>query len=183
MLRAEYLGLVFGASEVALNLRKRARRANARSHDAGTLSLVWLAIGVGASIFVERRLELGHFSGGRAVNAMVLTLLSGGILLRWWAVLVLGRFFTVDVAIHEGHQVVTRGPYALVRHPSYTGALLVFVAIGLTYGSWPALGALVVPIVAALVLRIRVEERALESALGDAWRSYAAQTARLLFAW
>jgi len=186
MIRSEYLALAFGISEIALGLRKRARRVDAQSHDAGTLRLVWLAIAVGiaGSMLAKDRVAFGRFELGPTVHSAALVLLAAGIALRWWAIFVLGRFFTVDVAIHEGHEVVTDGPYAVLRHPSYTGALLAFVAIGLTYGSWFALAVLIVPILAALVVRIRVEERALEGALGDDWRNYAAKTARLVpFVW
>jgi protein-S-isoprenylcysteine O-methyltransferase len=182
MLRTEYLALAFGLSEIALGIRKRAGRVHAESRDAGTLRLVWFAIAIAivGSMLTRDRVALGRFELGPALHVAALALLAAGIGLRWWAIFVLGRFFTVDVAIHADHHVVASGPYALLRHPSYTGALLAFVAIGLTYGSWPALAVLIVPILAALIVRIRVEERALDSALGDAWRSYAAKTARLV---
>ena len=186
MFRTEYLALLFGVSEIALGLRKRARRVGGESRDAGTLRLVWLAIVVAmiGSILIRERVALGRFSLGPIQQIAVLALLIAGIALRWWAIFVLGRFFTVDVAIHADQHVVSSGPYAVLRHPSYTGALLAFVAIGLTFSSWPALAVLVIPILAALVVRIRVEERALGGALGDAWHSYAAKTSRLVpFLW
>jgi protein-S-isoprenylcysteine O-methyltransferase len=186
MIRAEYLALAFGVSEIALNVRKRARRVGGESRDAGTLRLVWTAIVVATigSIVIKDRVEFGRFGLGPMQQIAVLAVLIAGIALRWWAIAVLGRFFTVDVAIHADHHVVSSGPYAVLRHPSYTGALLAFVAIGLTFGSWPALAVLVIPILVALVVRIRVEERALDGALGDAWRVYAAKTSRLVpFLW
>ena len=48
-----------------------------------------------------------------------------GILLRQWSIVVLGRFFSSVVAIQEGQKVVDRGPYRLVRHPAYTGVVLI----------------------------------------------------------
>ncbi|HEY4257482.1 MAG TPA: isoprenylcysteine carboxylmethyltransferase family protein [Candidatus Udaeobacter sp.] len=49
-----------------------------------------------------------------------------GLLLRWWAIITLGRFFTVDVTIEKDHELVERGPFRMLRHPSYTGVLLAF---------------------------------------------------------
>src|SRR5262245_52177059 len=94
------------------------------------------------------------------------------------------RFFTVDVAIHEGNELVTRGPCRCLRHPSYTGALLTTFGLGLTFGNWLALAAFVVPLAAALLARIHVEERALAEQFGDTWRAHAARTWRLVpFVW
>ena len=181
----EVLGLAYGLSEFAMAARKRSG-AGARSHDRGTLPLVWVALGAGlaAGIGIARNVELGRFELTRAASVVAIVLLAGGIVLRWWAIHVLGRFFTVDVAIHEGHELVTRGPYRVLRHPSYTGALLSFAGIGLTFGNWLALAALLAPVVAALVVRIHVEEQALSGQFGEAWREHAARTWRLVpFVW
>jgi protein-S-isoprenylcysteine O-methyltransferase len=186
VVRSDLVALVYGLSEVALAVRKRSRRANAKSHDAGTLRLVWASIAVGfaGAIWIASTVYWGRFTLGPVQSAGVLACLIAGLALRWWAILVLGRFFTVDVAIHEKHELVMRGPYALVRHPSYTGALLAFAAIGFSFESWPGFAALLAPILLALAIRIRVEERALESVFGDAWRTYTARTWRLVpFVW
>jgi protein-S-isoprenylcysteine O-methyltransferase len=103
-----------------------------------------------------------------------------GIALRWWAIIHLGRFFTVNVAIAADHRVVDDGPYRFVRHPSYTGALMSFVGLGLTTGNWLAAVVLVVPISVAFLRRITIEERVLAAALGEPYRAYAARTKRLV---
>lgn len=186
MIRTEVLGLAYGLSEIAMAVRKRSGRAKARSHDAGTLLFVWSALGVGlvAGIWISQNVAAGRFELGPVQDAASLALFLLGIVLRWWAILVLGRFFTVDVAIHEGHELVTRGPYRLLRHPSYTGALLAFAGLGLTLCNWLALAAFLAPVTAALLLRIHVEERALAAQFGDAWRAHGARTWRLVpFVW
>jgi protein-S-isoprenylcysteine O-methyltransferase Ste14 len=103
-----------------------------------------------------------------------------GIAIRQWAVALLGQLFTTDVRVHPGQIVVDRGPYRWVRHPSYTGMLITFVGIGLALGNWAALAVLVVLPTVGLVVRIRVEERALADGLGDAYRSFAASRSRLV---
>jgi len=103
-----------------------------------------------------------------------------GIVLRQWSVALLGKSFTVDVRVHEGQQVIDRGPYRFVRHPSYTGMLLTFAGIGLALGNWLSLACvLLVPLV-GLVLRIRVEERTLLAELGEPYRRFAEGRARLV---
>jgi protein-S-isoprenylcysteine O-methyltransferase len=104
----------------------------------------------------------------------------GGLALRWWAVVTLGRFFTVDVATHADHSLVDTGPFHFVRHPSYTGLLLAFLGFGVSMGNALSLLVLMPPIVAALSYRMRVEEAALRGALGAPYADYCARTKRLI---
>jgi protein-S-isoprenylcysteine O-methyltransferase Ste14 len=80
--------------------------------------------------------------------------------------------------------VITDGPYRVIRHPSYGGILLAVPGIGLFIGNWLSLIVLTVPVACGLVLRIRIEERALLRSLGDDYRTYAAAQKRLVpFIW
>src|SRR3546814_1807757 len=80
----------------------------------------------------------------------------GGMGLRWWSIRVLARHFTVDVTIHPDHALVRRGPYRLLRHPSYTGLLVTFLGFALCLGDWLSLAAML-PVVLAFLWRIQVE--------------------------
>jgi protein-S-isoprenylcysteine O-methyltransferase len=182
MIALEQLGLLYGASEIALALARRSKRAGARSRDAGTLGLVWvvIAVSVTAAVWIARSVEFGRYEHGLVLDRIALALFGLGVALRGWAIVVLGRFFTVDVAIHEGHELVQRGPYRVLRHPSYTGALLVFFGFGVLFDSWPALAVATLPVVAIILRRIQVEERALAEHFGEAWRAHCARTWRLV---
>ena len=103
-----------------------------------------------------------------------------GVLLRQWAIAVLGRFFSTSVRIVENHQVVEKGPYRLVRHPSYTGLLITFIGISLAVQSWAALIVLLGFFTISFGYRIKVEERALLSELGDNYANYMKRTKRLI---
>ncbi|MFF1614346.1 methyltransferase family protein [Amycolatopsis sp. NPDC058278] len=79
-----------------------------------------------------------------------------GLLLRWWSFVSLGELFTVTVRTNEQQLVVDRGPYRALRHPSYTGLLVIFSGGGLIAGNWvSAAGALAVLLV-ALIYRLRI---------------------------
>lgn len=109
-----------------------------------------------------------------------LVLMVSGILVRQWAILTLGRFFTLVVSVQTGQKVVDSGPYRFVRHPSYLGVFLILVGIGLVFRSWGGILVLLVINGVALGYRIQVEEKVLVSELGDAYARYMKRTKRLI---
>jgi protein-S-isoprenylcysteine O-methyltransferase Ste14 len=123
-------------------------------------------------------------SGGVWIFALGAVLGWLGLLLRWWCFVTLGTYFTVVLKTTEDQPVVDRGPYRWLRHPSYTGLLLAFVGCNLMSGNWLSTGGSVTLLLTALVYRIHIEERALNAALGDRYRDFAAGRARLVpFLW
>jgi protein-S-isoprenylcysteine O-methyltransferase len=103
-----------------------------------------------------------------------------GLLLRWWSVIHLGRFFTVDVAVAADHRIVDSGPYKWIRHPSYTGALTVIAGMALCFGNLVSALVLLVPFGTLMLRRMRIEEAALSGGLGDAYPAYMKRTKRLI---
>ena len=73
-----------------------------------------------------------------------------------------------------------RGPYRVLRHPSYTGLILIVAGLGLAFGSWVGAAVALLIVFAGMLPRIRVEERALARAFGTDDADYASSTARLL---
>jgi protein-S-isoprenylcysteine O-methyltransferase Ste14 len=107
-----------------------------------------------------------------------------GLLLRWWSFITLGRSFTTVVKASSDQVVIDRGPYRTLRHPSYTGLLLAVVGFGLMFGNSVGLLGSSALLLAAVVYRIRIEERALIATIGDAYRVFASGRARLVpFIW
>jgi protein-S-isoprenylcysteine O-methyltransferase len=177
------LTLAFFASEVALAIRRRSRRADGATRaDHGSGPLLWIVI----SAAVTAAFSLAGHRPGRfpfppsAIRGTATALFLVGAVVRGWAVITLGRFFTVDVATHAGHTLVDTGPFRFVRHPSYTGLLLEFAGVGVSLGNGVSFLVLMVPVVAAMAYRIHVEEGALRSVLGDAYEAYCARTKRIL---
>ena len=109
---------------------------------------------------------------------------AAGEALRVWSRRTLGRYFTYTVMTSSDQPVITSGPYRFVRHPSYTGALLLAIGVGAVYGNWLGLAAITVSAFVGLRYRIHVEEHALLAELGDSYRSYAEHHRRLIpFVW
>ncbi len=103
-----------------------------------------------------------------------------GILLRFWAVLTLGRSFTTKVMVRHEQTVATAGPYRWVRHPSYLGLLAIFFGIGLALGNLAAAVVMVAVPTVGLVKRITVEEAALREEIGASYAEYCNDRARLV---
>ncbi len=176
------LGLFYFASELLLTLTRRSRSRTGTRSDQSTLGVLWIVImlSIAAGVYV-----VGHFPAGRLpfypVFAAVGTFLFvAGLVLRWWAIITLGRFFTVDVTIEKDHELVDRGPFRVVRHPSYSGVLLAFLGFALTLCNWAALAVVFLPILAAFIRRMNVEEEALVGALGPVYVAYIQRTSRLI---
>ena len=103
-----------------------------------------------------------------------------GLALRWFSIVYLGRFFTVNVSIAADHRLIDTGPFRWIRHPSYTGMLMVVLGIGLCSLNFTSLLIIVVPSICVCLWRIRIEEEALMSAFGEQYRNYVQRTKRLL---
>ena len=175
------LGLLYALSEGGLLWLKRSGKAAADA-DRGSLRMLWVVIGlaVGAAYTCANllpQLALGSAGLWRPVGVAVF---AAGVLVRWYAILSLGRFFTVNVAIASDHQLVESGPYHWVRHPSYTGALLAFLGLGLCLDNWASLAAMIVPVSVVFFLRMRIEEAALLETFGERYRDYMRRTRRLI---
>ena len=176
------LGVVYVVSEIALSAIKRAQ-VGAQIADRGSLSLIWIVVSI--SVFcafcVHLALPAADFGPlsalARASGAGFFVL---GLSIRWAAIIFLGRFFTVNVAIASDHKLIDAGPYRYIRHPSYTGALIAFLGLGLCIGNWVSLAVLFVPIFVVFQHRMRIEEAALLQGLGDQYRTYMQRTKRLI---
>jgi len=110
-------------------------------------------------------------------GAVLLILL--GLGWTWWARIHLGRLWSANVAIKEGHTVVRTGPYRLTRHPIYTGLLLALFATAILRDSWAAFGGWGV-LVLAFVIKLRQEETLLLATLGSAYAQYQAAVPALV---
>jgi len=120
------------------------------------------------------------FGGAHWLKLASVMVLAAGLAIRWTAIITLGKSFSANVAIHESQKVHRTGLYRVVRHPSYLGLLLVFLAIGLHSRNWMAFAVALLPTTAALLYRIHVEEAALNQALSDAYAEYSRVTKRLI---
>ncbi|MGA2677632.1 MAG: isoprenylcysteine carboxylmethyltransferase family protein [Methanobacterium sp.] len=103
-----------------------------------------------------------------------------GIIIRQLSIAFLGRFFSPTINIQKDQEVVDNGPYKLIRHPSYTGGLLILIGLGLALQSWGAVLITLLILSLAYGYRIHVEEKLLVTELGDEYIDYMKRTKRLI---
>jgi protein-S-isoprenylcysteine O-methyltransferase Ste14 len=181
-------GLAWLLLEVRLIARDRARGLGGTDEDRGTrrLNFILLVASVvaadvlGAVTGKHSPLWIPGAgpSGWPIITGLVVIWI--GLAVRVWAVATLGRSFRTTVEVDAGQTVVSNGPYRWVRHPSYTGLMLIVVGFGLAFGTWPGLAVCVLVPAVAMLRRIHVEEAELTRVLGDEYRAYSGRTKRLI---
>jgi protein-S-isoprenylcysteine O-methyltransferase Ste14 len=171
-----YMSLVFALSEFLLMIIKRSDRATARTrNDRGSMIFLWLMITIGFTCGFFLSKPVNHF---RAVFG--LSLIIGGIIVRWAAILQLGKSFTVDVAITNTADLKTDGIYKRLRHPSYSGILMIIIGFSVIMSSLYSILVLVIPVFTAIIYRINIEEKVLMNEFGESYRKYRSETKKLI---
>jgi protein-S-isoprenylcysteine O-methyltransferase Ste14 len=102
-----------------------------------------------------------------------------GLLFAVWARVHLGRNWSSAVTIKQDHELITTGPYAVVRHPIYTGILGGFLGTAIALSEVRGFVALALVFV-GFWLKLRMEEQWMRSQFGETYTIYAHQTAALV---
>lgn len=151
------------------------------AQDAGTLRMLMIGsplamlVGVAASF-----LPWFDMSFPVAAVAVGLVMLVAGGMLRRYCFKTLGKYFTGTVVVRPDQPVIQHGVYRLVRHPSYTAALLMFTGVGVALGNWISVAVLLLAHGILYGIRVSVEERALLSTLGQPYKDYMLRTKRFI---
>ena len=176
--------LLYGwtASEIYIVIATRTRHSGGVVHDRGSMVILWVTI-VGSITAAEYARYLTHFPifpRFHALRLLVIPLFIAGLGVRWVAIFSLGKAFSANVAIRNSQSLYRSGLYSVVRHPSYTGMLIIFLAIGLADRNWISAAIVLILPAAALLYRIHVEEAALHGAFGAQYTEYCNTTKRLI---
>jgi protein-S-isoprenylcysteine O-methyltransferase Ste14 len=176
-----YLSFVFAFSELLLMLFKHSRIKTAKTRkDQGSMIFIWAMITFG---FIGGFFLAKHDSWN-SINSVIagigLMLILVGIIIRWLAIIQLGKSFTVDVAITEVAKLKTDGLYEKVRHPSYLGLLLIIIGFSATMNSLCSFLILVIPVSLSILYRISVEEKVLIQEFGYSYSEYKSKSKKLI---
>lgn len=102
-----------------------------------------------------------------------------GIIFSVWGRIVLGSNWSADAVLKSGQTLVSRGPYALVRNPIYTGITLGMIGSAVALGNVGGLLAVALILVFSF-LRITYEEKMMKEKFGEEWDSYAGKVKRFI---
>ncbi len=173
--------IIWCTSEVLLNRLIRSGAGDKKNQDKGSLALIWImvALGITSGIMLVWFPKFA-MSNEQMIPYIGLIIIVAGIILRFFSIWTLGKYFTVDVTIRDNHQIKKDGLYKIVRHPSYSGSLLSFIGFGVSLNNWLSLFAIVVFITTAFLYRIKIEEKALINHFGTDYLNYKKETYRLI---
>ena len=170
------MSFAFALSEILLMVIKRSDSSTSKTRkDSGSLIFLWLMITLGFTCGFFLSKPVSHFWAGFG-----LPLIISGLIIRWVAILQLGNSFTVDVAISDSANLKTDGIYKGIRHPSYSGILLVAVGFSAIMSSLYSFLVLVIPVFVAIIYRINIEEKVLINEFGESYNEYMNNTKKLI---
>lgn len=165
-------------SEILIAILTRSKASESKSFDKNSLGLLWLVII--PSIFAGIYIAVSYPMYNVTEYFLGLFLIIAGMSLRLFAIFSLKTYFNANVSIHHDHKLKTDGIYSIVRHPSYTGALLSFFGLGLSQGNWISLLIIFIPITIAFIYRINIEEKVLSENFKDDYLDYKRKSKKLI---
>jgi protein-S-isoprenylcysteine O-methyltransferase Ste14 len=165
--------------EFVLNWRSRKLRG---PQDAGSfrLAMVVQSTGIGGAFAIAFAGRFGGLQQQHLWFWLGMVTMIAGSLLRRHCFRMLGRSFTAVVVVTPGQQVVERGAYRWVRHPSYTAGAVLFCGMILALGNWVSVAVIFCSTCLSYMYRVRIEERALVTTLGEPFRAYMQRTKRFI---
>jgi protein-S-isoprenylcysteine O-methyltransferase Ste14 len=169
---------IWTGSELLLQLFMRTRSRSGSIRDRGSLIILLPAIfcSVGFAMSYPEMHGIDMFHNAHWLRPLALALMIIGIIVRAAAIVALGRAFSTNVAIRSTQSLYTSGLFRIVRHPSYTGMLIIFLAVAIYSRNWLSFAVMLIVPTAALLYRIHVEESALASGFGAEYAAYRART-------
>jgi protein-S-isoprenylcysteine O-methyltransferase Ste14 len=165
-------------SEIAIAFLTRSKRSESRSYDKNSMGKLWIVIILSVMVGVYIANVMPMYNALEYFIGLAMILL--GIIIRLIAIFSLKKYFTSNVSIHQDHKLKTNGIYSRLRHPSYTGALISFLGLGLSQGNWISLIVIFLPVLTAFLYRINIEEKVLSENFGEEYRQYIKKTKKLI---
>ena len=179
----------YGLIAAFIFVERRLRRGHAAStlealpSDRGTTRVIGatygyaLSAGLLAPVLSNR--GIGRLPTG-SLQAFGIGVMVAGLLLRIWAALTLGRFYTRTLRVSSDQTVVRTGPYRFLRHPGYAADLALWLGFGLASGNANVAFSVASAMALAYVRRIDAEEDMLARELGEPYRRYLRESWRVL---
>ena len=155
-----------------------------REHQQSDRSSILLILVMSICSVVLLMLQWGYWASSLPEQTwpvwLGLIMIITGLYIRIYAIRYLGRYFTANVQSVDAHRLITDGPYGLVRHPSYLGALLILTGFPVLLGSLPCFLLALLLMMIAYYKRITVEEALLLRLFPEDYQQYQQHTYRII---
>lgn len=159
-------------------------KSNETSNRKDKKSLLILWITIITSIFIGIIVKISQkgdiFDANGYIHYLGISLIIIGLIIRWVAIIKLGKFFTVDVSVHKDQKLITTGLYKYVRHPSYLGSLMSFFGLGIALTNYFSVAIITILTTSAFAYRIVIEEKVLIELFGTEYEEYKKHTKRII---
>jgi protein-S-isoprenylcysteine O-methyltransferase Ste14 len=183
------LGIAYPAGSIIYYFIRRepfwnSTQAGGRAREETGDRSFWLILPGFLVIFFASPLEWMYLPGLMPrlswIQAAGLGLILAAVALRVWTRAHLRGLYSGHVEVLAGHRLVQSGPYRFVRHPGYTGFLLMTLGVAIGYSSLIGLAAVPVLLLPGLAYRMKVEEHLLNEQFGDDYRTYIRKSKKLI---
>ncbi|HLN21719.1 MAG TPA: isoprenylcysteine carboxylmethyltransferase family protein [Bacteroidales bacterium] len=173
--------IIYGLFEFIMSRRGKKNIEISKSGDKGSIRILVVAIFAGYWLsFMLASSKTGriyHFNLFFITGAVVALT---GFIIRIKAILLLRQQFTYTVTKVENHSLTDTGLYKVIRHPGYSGQLLIFLGISISLSNWISILAMMVPVLTAYSIRINIEEKFMTQQLGQVYTEYKSRTKKLI---
>jgi protein-S-isoprenylcysteine O-methyltransferase Ste14 len=163
-------------------LIRRSKPAAGETTDRGSMRVIMLAgwLAFPAAFIVASWSQFAVLNHRAAWFTFGIVALLAGSLLRRYCFRTLGRYFTGNVRVLPDQPVIENGLYRFVRHPSYTGGMLMYLGTGIALTNWLSVLILLCFGGATYAYRVTIEEEALGTVLGEPYLAYMRRTKRFI---
>ena len=176
MLTYVAVAIVIIVYAVAFRIPMRRHKTVERKASQSLTGIILVAASFSALfIGMPRRIELfgsGWYFAPGLVAAIASVLTVAGAVFIVWSQRTLGKQWSFSARVVEGHQLITHGPYAVVRNPIYASLALMIVSLGMTFATPLRVAIALALYITGSLMRIRAEEELMRATFGDQWEEY-----------
>jgi protein-S-isoprenylcysteine O-methyltransferase Ste14 len=169
--------------ERLLRKGEQALTLQAGEFDRGSSKVIWINGLLGIFLILLAAIlnvyEIGFWNNIYLAWLGIILMLAG-LILRYWAAKILGKFYTRTLQTIAGQEIINQAPYNYIRHPGYLGTFLIEVGAGLAIANYFILSIVLIISILSRVYRIQTEEKMLRSVFGEEYKIYSETTWRLI---
>jgi protein-S-isoprenylcysteine O-methyltransferase Ste14 len=175
------ISIAYAFFEMSINFRKRKSVKVVLKGDQGSLRFLTISIAVGYFLcFTFAYTKYGRIELKNLMLLAGAVLIIAGLIIRIISIRQLKQYFTFTVSKVKGHTLIDNGLYKHIRHPGYLGQLIIFTGISVLLSNWLSILAMVLPVLAGFLYRIRTEEKFMAEQMGQVYLDYRQRTKKLI---